>query len=165
MILVVDDHRAIRELFARFLRELGYEVLEAEGPLQAQRLAAARGRVDLLLTDFHMPDMNGVQLARWFHTRFPLGKVLLTTTAPAEVEPYLSAPQDFVLMAKTDAFDRLAGIVHELLDGSAAGPAPADSDRLRWRAGSTGPAGDAETSPNRVRPEYEYEARVLGEAY
>lgn len=115
-ILVVDDFRTIRELLARLLRRLGYEVLEAEGALQAQRLAEAQGSIDLLLTDFNMPGMNGVGLAQWFHTRFPRCQVVLTTAAPWEVEPYLAEPHDFVLMAKKDAFGCLEGIVSKLLN-------------------------------------------------
>ena len=119
-ILVVDDHQATRELFARSLRELGCEVVEAEGPLQAKWLALTRGRIDLLLTDFRMPNMNGVQLAHWFRVRFPRCKVVLTSAAPWEVEPYLRSPHDLVLMQKKDAFSRLAGIVQDLLDELAA---------------------------------------------
>ena len=131
-ILVVDDHPVVRELFASALRELAYEVVEAEGPLQAQRLALARGKIDLLLTDFRMPDMNGVQLAQWFHTRFPLCKVVLASTAPWEAEPYLTFPHNLVLMQKQDAYSRLAKIVHDLLDKPAGGSAQEDLDR-RWR--------------------------------
>jgi CheY-like chemotaxis protein len=151
-ILVVDDHPGIREMFACCLRELGYDVLEAEGPLQAQGLAAIPGRIDLLLTDFRMPDMNGVQLARWFHGRVPLCKVLLVSAAPEEVEAYLISPDDFVLMDKKEAFGRLSGVVHELLDGAAARSMPADSDRLRRGPSSAAPASNLGAFPNHVRP-------------
>ena len=115
-ILLVDDHAGIRGLFCQSLRELGYEVLEAEDALQAQRIASARGKVDLLLTAFRMPEMNGVQLARWFNVQFPLGKVVLASTTPWEVEPYLPSGHDFVLMQKKDLYSRLAGTLHDLLD-------------------------------------------------
>jgi DNA-binding NtrC family response regulator len=163
-ILVVDDHRTIRELFVRFLRELGYEVLEAEGPWQAQWLAAAQGRVDLLLTDFHMPAMNGVQLAQWFQSRFPQGKVLLTSTAPWEVEPYLKELPDLVLLDKKDAFNRLKGILEGLLDRAAESSAQTDPDRLRRRLEPPGPA-SAWTHPNNSRTGYEYETRMPSEAH
>ena len=140
-ILVVDDHALIRRLFVRYLCELGYEVLEAEGPLQAQRLAEAHGRIDLLLADFHMPAMNGIQLAHWFHSRFPVCKVLITSTAPWEVEPYIMESPGVVLMAKKDAFGHLGGILHDLVDAPAPVSAPAGSDRLGWNGPSSGPAG------------------------
>jgi CheY-like chemotaxis protein len=150
-ILVVDDHQGVREMFARSLRELGYHVLEAEGPLQAQRLAATPRKIDLLLTDFRMPDMNGVQLARWFHGTVRLCKVLLVSTASGEVKSYLTALDDLVLMQKKEAFGRLAGIVHELLDGMAARSMPADSDCLR--RGPSFPANREQfgSFPNHVR--------------
>jgi CheY-like chemotaxis protein len=131
-ILVVDDHQGVRELFCSSLRELGYEVLEAAGPLQAQQLASDRSGIDLLLTGFRMADMNGVQLARWFQIQFPLGKVVLMSITPWEVEPYLTSPHDFVLMQKKDAYSRLPELMHDLLDKPAGSAAPDDLNRL-WR--------------------------------
>ncbi len=158
--MVVDDHSAVRELFAHFLRELGYDVVEAEGPLQAQRLASARGRTDLLLTDFRMPEMNGVQLAQWFHLQFPLCKVVLASTAPWEAEAHLPSTHDFVLMQKKDAYHRLAGIVHDLLDKAAGASAGADLHRRRRRTPYPGPVSQSGTDPDPVRPEREHEIRA-----
>ncbi len=57
--LVVDDSRAIRSIIGKAVKELGFEVLEAgHGGEALQRLAEA-GRVDLILVDWNMPEMNG----------------------------------------------------------------------------------------------------------
>ncbi len=114
-ILLVDDHPVVREMFASFLRGLGYGVLEAHGPIEAQEMADGPVKIDLLMTDFRMPQMNGIQLARWFHGRFPTGKVLVISSTPWEVEPYFSKSDGFVLLEKSEAFARLAGVVTELL--------------------------------------------------
>jgi CheY-like chemotaxis protein len=162
-ILVVDDHKAIREIFARHLRERGYNVLEAGGPLQAQWMASVRGGIDLLLTDFCMPGMNGVQLAQWFHDQIPGCKVLLTSAAPWEVGPYLTEPHNLVLMAKKDASSRLAGIVHELLEGCADGAAQHDSKGVRKCPPSPNPGNEAEACANLAQPGCGYETGVLCE--
>ncbi len=132
-ILVVDDHEIVREMFAVFLRSLGYKVLEAPGPLEAQAMAAGPAKFDLLLTDFRMPQMNGIQLARWFREACPRSKVLVVSTTPWEVEPYLSKSDGFALLEKSEAFSRLAGVVNELLGQStlapSSGPLPAVSSR------------------------------------
>ena len=60
-ILVVEDEKVQRESISGFLGKQGYEVLQSSLPVDA--LAVARERaVDLVLTDFKMPGMSGVEL-------------------------------------------------------------------------------------------------------
>jgi DNA-binding response OmpR family regulator len=80
-LLVVDDDEAIRWLVARSLRQIGYKVLEAEGPVEAMRLAAATRSIHLLLTDFCMPEGNGLELARQFRTLHPNTPVLMVSAS------------------------------------------------------------------------------------
>ena len=90
-VLVVDDSPEDRELFAYVLRKAGHRVLEANGAREAQRLTGEEGKIDLLVTDFNMPEMNGVELARWFRSRSPGSKVLLLSGAPWQLEAFLEA--------------------------------------------------------------------------
>ena len=61
-ILVVDDSRAMRMIVRRELRKAGYEdVVEAENGAVALDMITAGG-VDLVLSDWNMPDMNGIDL-------------------------------------------------------------------------------------------------------
>src|SRR5580765_5404344 len=60
-VLVVDDDEAVRKLAVRILSRLGHKVLEAEGPAEAMRLASATPIIHLLLTDFSMPEVNGLE--------------------------------------------------------------------------------------------------------
>jgi PAS domain S-box-containing protein len=62
VILLVEDNDAVRRPVARLLSDFGYDVVAADGPEEALRLAAGR-RLDLLVTDVVMPTMNGRQLA------------------------------------------------------------------------------------------------------
>ena len=62
-ILVVEDERPIREMIAFGLRRAGYEVAEAEDCREA-RTAIADQRPDLLLVDWMLPDMSGLELTR-----------------------------------------------------------------------------------------------------
>jgi two-component system cell cycle sensor histidine kinase/response regulator CckA len=64
VILVVDDDVAVRALIANVLRKEGYQVLNASnGEHALEILKAHAGPVHLLLTDFVMPGMNGIELA------------------------------------------------------------------------------------------------------
>ena len=64
LILVVEDEPAVRDLVRDVLLREGYRVLTATVPSEAMSHASAvEGRIDLLLTDMVMPEMNGRQLA------------------------------------------------------------------------------------------------------
>src|SRR6187401_938059 len=62
-ILIVEDERPIREMIAFGLRRAGFEVREAED-CRTARAALADKRPDLLLVDWMLPDMSGLELAR-----------------------------------------------------------------------------------------------------
>lgn len=66
-ILVVEDEPAIQELIAANLKLAGYSVLRAEDGEQA--IALVRDKVpDLILLDWMLPGVSGVQLARRFRS-------------------------------------------------------------------------------------------------
>jgi two-component system, cell cycle response regulator len=62
-ILTVDDSRAVRNLIGKQVRALGFDVLEAEDGVQGLE-ALARTRVDLVLLDVTMPNMDGPSMLR-----------------------------------------------------------------------------------------------------
>jgi two-component system phosphate regulon response regulator PhoB len=62
-ILIVEDERPIREMIAFGLKRAGFDVLEAEDCKSARAHIADR-RPDLLLVDWMLPDMSGLELTR-----------------------------------------------------------------------------------------------------
>jgi len=79
-VLVVEDDATVRAVAASALNRLGYHVVEAEsGTTALALLAAGETRVDLLLTDVVMPDMNGRQLAEEMAQRVPGIRILFTS--------------------------------------------------------------------------------------
>ncbi|HYZ31033.1 MAG TPA: ATP-binding protein [Crenalkalicoccus sp.] len=63
-ILVVDDDPLIARSTADMLIDLGHTVIEAESGGQALQLLRSGAEVDLILTDFAMPGMTGLELTR-----------------------------------------------------------------------------------------------------
>ncbi len=62
-VLTVDDSKTMREMVSFTLKSAGYEVVEAEDGQQA--LAVLKGnKVDVIITDLNMPNMNGIELIR-----------------------------------------------------------------------------------------------------
>jgi len=63
--LVVDDSRAVRMILGRTLKELGFTVHEAGNGKEALALMKTeREGMSLVLADWNMPEMNGLELLR-----------------------------------------------------------------------------------------------------
>jgi len=65
-VIVVDDSRVMRQIVIRTLRQAGYgdwEVTEASNGAEALELALAQ-QPDLVLSDWNMPEMSGIDLLR-----------------------------------------------------------------------------------------------------
>jgi two-component system chemotaxis response regulator CheY len=81
--LVVDDSRALRMILARTVRQLGYEVEEAENGVRAlQILNSQPNDWALALVDWNMPEMNGMDLLQRLRsdTRFRSTALVMVTT-------------------------------------------------------------------------------------
>jgi two-component system chemotaxis response regulator CheY len=64
-ILVVDDSSTMRRIIKNTLNHLGYkDLLEAEDGVQAWETLAANADVNVLVTDWNMPNMNGLELVK-----------------------------------------------------------------------------------------------------
>ena len=99
-VLVVDDEPLMREFLADILRHSGYEVLEASGAREAQELTRRSGHITLLLTDFSMPGINGLELARWFQSKYPDTKVLIATGALWELANLIGEKERMAILPK-----------------------------------------------------------------
>ncbi|MBA4410224.1 MAG: response regulator [Bacteroidota bacterium] len=60
-ILIVDDSESIREVLAFSISNAGFQVLVACDGIDALKYFDGR-TIDLLLTDYHMPNLNGLEL-------------------------------------------------------------------------------------------------------
>jgi PAS domain S-box-containing protein len=79
-ILVVEDETPVRRLMARLLRVQNYQVHEAATATEAIELLRSQpAKIDLMVTDVVMPDMNGVALAEKAQTTHPKLKVLFVS--------------------------------------------------------------------------------------
>jgi signal transduction histidine kinase len=71
-VLVVDNEKAVLAIVCRMLERHGYKTLAALSGSDAEHeLVAAKGNVDLLLTDLQMPGMSGGELVRRLRARHP----------------------------------------------------------------------------------------------
>ncbi len=107
--LVVEDDVHVRGMAARGLAEAGYTVLEAGNGRLAMELARSRGgRLDIVITDIGMPEMDGHELGRRLHSKWPSIPVLYMTG-------YGEANSPSPLLRKPFAPDMLVQKVNEML--------------------------------------------------
>lgn len=86
-VLVVDDEAEIRELAAELLSGAGFDTTVAVHGRQALELcAAARRPFDLILTDAHMPEVDGQELSRRLRQCSPQSAVVVMTGMPNSPE-------------------------------------------------------------------------------
>ena len=76
--LVVDDSRAIRMIISRTLSELGYEVREAANGKEAlEAMEAENGAITLVLADWNMPELDGLELLKRLRQEPAWAKVIV----------------------------------------------------------------------------------------
>jgi PAS domain S-box-containing protein len=121
-ILLVEDDPVILELGQRILADLGYTVLPAGTPARAIAMAEEyAGRIDLLITDVVMPQMNGRDLARRLDQLLPGLKCLYMSGYTANVIAHHGVlDPDVNFLQKPFTIQELAAKVGELLGQSRA---------------------------------------------
>ncbi|MGO4706243.1 response regulator [Microvirga sp. 2MCAF38] len=113
-ILLVDDNAQVRAVTAAYLNEMGHHVIEASGGAAALQIVASSSRIDLIVADFAMPEMTGLELADHARAHRPsLGVLLVTGYADPdkmpEGYPILTKP-----FSREDLAARLGTIIHTL---------------------------------------------------
>jgi CheY-like chemotaxis protein len=76
-VLVVEDESNLRLMVSILLRQQGYEVSEAEDGVSALAILNADPDYDLIITNVHMPGMDGIQLLAELKQFFPLIPLLV----------------------------------------------------------------------------------------
>jgi CheY-like chemotaxis protein len=115
VILVVEDDGLVRRVSADQLADVGYQVLEAANSEEAIAILETGAGVAVLFTDVNMPgDLDGLDLARLVHQRWPNVR-LLVTSGGAKAGPD-DVPDEGRFLAKPYSLNRLCSIVDELVD-------------------------------------------------
>ncbi len=81
--MVVDDSKSIRMILSRALEEIGWQVEQAaNGKIAMESLQSQSVPSDLVLIDWNMPEMNGIDLVRHIRqqSRMDRSKLMMVTT-------------------------------------------------------------------------------------
>ncbi len=108
-ILIVDDENGIRDLLGMSLAGAGYNpILCEDGKHAIPHIDSA----DILITDFSMPGMNGVELAKIAKQQNPGMPVIIMTCTPRDIPA--NHPADEVI-EKPFGFEQLKKVIADLL--------------------------------------------------
>jgi two-component system cell cycle sensor histidine kinase/response regulator CckA len=118
MVLLVEDEAAIRKLGQVMLEKLGYQVLTADSPGEAMRIAGEHeDKIHLLITDVVMPEMNGRDLADQLQVLYPDMKALFMSGYTANVIAHRGVlEKNMQFIQKPFSLKDLGAIVRETLD-------------------------------------------------
>jgi two-component system chemotaxis response regulator CheY len=115
-ILVVEDTKSIQALIETTLVNAGYEVVTCDDGVAANT-ALKKQKIDLIITDMHMPKMDGLRLVQMLHNKKSDTPILVSTSDQSDktredfkgkgVKGWLSKPIDST---------RLLTAVNTLLD-------------------------------------------------
>ena len=103
-LLVVDDEPMLRDVETQILRVQGYTVLEAENAAKALRLAREAAAIHLLITDFSMPEVDGLELTRRFRAVHPKTPVLMVSGSLPLIQHRADDLDRFEFLAKRNHF-------------------------------------------------------------
>jgi CheY-like chemotaxis protein len=122
-ILVVEDEPALRRAARRVLEErLGYRLVLAERAEEALGRIELGQRIDLVLSDLHLPGMDGLELYDELVRRGFTGRFLLTSGSESEdIAQERAIPPGVAFLSRPWTIDELAGAVAKALGEGAAG--------------------------------------------
>ncbi len=116
-ILIVEDEDTVRAFSARALRTTGYEVFEADSGEQAlEVLDEIDHRIDLMISDVVMPEMDGPALLHKVRERLPdLRVIFVSGYAEESVRQDIADDQTVEFLPKPYSLDQINAKVKEVL--------------------------------------------------
>lgn len=99
-IVVVDDTESVAYVIKTFLEDEGFEVSAHEDPQDALSDIGIKG-ADLVITDFTMPGMNGIELMKRVKKKHPAVDAIIITADPRRV---IGNNDQFEVVEKSQGF-------------------------------------------------------------
>ena len=118
-VFVVDDADQVREMLVQMLELSGFDVVgaAASGPEAVEKVPAADP--DVVVTDYKMPDMDGITVARAIRAQRPDQAIILYTAyLDAALEREAKAAGVAMCVSKIEGLETLEGDIRRLAGDS-----------------------------------------------
>jgi CheY-like chemotaxis protein len=127
-LMIVDDEAAIRDMIEAFVSVIGHDVvgIAADGEEAVAAVRAMRNPPDLVLMDFRMPRMNGLDASREIVAIRPETRVLMVT-ADESVQALYRRSGAIGLVEKPFSRGQLMGAIRWALESPLPVPLPTGS--------------------------------------
>jgi chemotaxis signal transduction protein/CheY-like chemotaxis protein/ABC-type nitrate/sulfonate/bicarbonate transport system substrate-binding protein len=117
-ILVVEDSSSMRRMELKILNQLGYtQILEAVDGRQAIERFEFHQDIQMVISDWHMPNMDGLELLRWLRAHESFAKVpFIMATGQGDKKHVLEATENGAsgVVAKPFSPDELKNTIHSI---------------------------------------------------
>ena len=119
-LLVIEDETLIRLDLSDHLRIEGFRVIEAASPKEAMAVLQSGAKIDLVLSDIHMPGRDdGISLLRWIGETFPTLPIVAASGVASSLEMARSVTPTIVeTVEKPFHTASLPARIRKYLDGS-----------------------------------------------
>ena len=114
--LLVEDEEVVRNFAARALKRQGYKVLEASSGVEAlEVMEKNKGKIDIVVSDVVMPEMDGPTLLKELRKNNPDLKIIFVSGYPNDAFKAALGDEDFAFLPKPFSLPQLAAKVKEEL--------------------------------------------------
>lgn len=115
-VLLVEDEEVVRNFAARALKRQGYKVLEASSGVEAlEVMEKNKGKIDIVVSDVVMPEMDGPTLLKELRKKNPDLKIIFVSGYPNDAFKASLGEEDFAFLPKPFSLPQLAAKVKEEL--------------------------------------------------
>lgn len=114
-ILVIDDDNSYRAILKEFIEDRGHTVLEAVSARDGMDIFL-REKIDLVVSDFMMPEKNGIELLQELKSIHPKVLFILVTGYPSlEMAKEAMKCGAYDMLQKPVEMDQLSAVMHRAL--------------------------------------------------
>jgi len=117
-ILVVEDFKSIQDVICRSLEKQGFKISRADDGAEAWEIVK-KGAIDLVVTDFNMPNMNGMDLLKTIKSDSATAHIpviFVTTENDIELKKEAKKHGLFTWMNKPYNFVNFLGYINHALE-------------------------------------------------
>ena len=116
IILLVDDEVMLRDLLGEMLESNGYNVIKVGSGAEALRILTEEIKADLVIVDFNMPDMNGLETVRQIRElNFKMPVILSSGSIGLEENLNLKEAGVTSTLTKPYEFDTMFSTIQKLI--------------------------------------------------